>query len=183
MESSNWAEITKKTLAFVLSIIVIIIAFRIGFFYIPFVIAFAFSQLLEPLIRFCMKKFKMKRKVSALLIFAVIISAIIGIMAWGIIALISEATSFLNNFNLYYEKLSELCQKLILSFNIEKIQISSDVRHILNEASMQMLSTSSGWVKGFISKALETITSLPSIVLYIVITILVIILLLLGVNR
>lgn len=172
MESSNWTEITKKLILFALSIIVIIIGFRIGYFYIPFVIAFALSQLLEPLIKFGMKRFKLKRKVSAIIIFTIIISTIIGLTSWGIVTLITEATNFLSNFNIYYDKVSAFSQNLISNFNFDKIQVSTDVSNVINDASIQVISTSSGWVKGFVSKVLETITSLPSIILYIVITIL-----------
>ena len=171
-KTSNCMEATKKILAFALSIILIIIGFKISIFYIPFVIAFVFSQLLEPLIKFCMKKLKMKRKISAILIFLIIISGIIGIVSWGVITLITEATNFLNNFNIYYEKISSFSQNMISGLNIEKIQVPEEVQNIINNATSQIINTSSNWLKDFITKLLDVLTSLPSIILYIVITIL-----------
>lgn len=72
-----WFDITKKLLLFMLSIFLIYIGFKISIFYIPFLIAFVLSLLIEPLIRFCMRKLKMRRKVSAILIFLIILSIII----------------------------------------------------------------------------------------------------------
>ncbi len=69
MEVYHWIDILKKLLIFGFSIFLICIGFKISLFYIPFLIAFVLAQLIEPLIRFCMRKFKMRRKISAILIF------------------------------------------------------------------------------------------------------------------
>jgi predicted PurR-regulated permease PerM len=86
-----------------------------------------------------MKKLKMKRKISAIFIFAIILLIIIGIIAWGIITLITEATTFLNNFNIYFDKVSNFSQNIISNFNYEKIQISDEVKEIANNASTQVI--------------------------------------------
>ena len=147
MNFSNWIDIAKKTLIFASSVILIIIGFKITIFYIPFLIAFVLSQLLEPLIRFCMRKFKMKRKISAIIIFAIILSIVIGIIVWGVVTLITEATNFLNNFNVYYDKISSFSQSIISNFNYDKIQISNEVKEIANNASSQAIRNSIKLVK------------------------------------
>lgn len=169
---SYWLDIVKKTLIFALSVLLIFIGFKVSIFYIPFVIAFILAQLIEPLIRFCMKKLKMKRKLSAVLIFVIILSMIIGLIAWGVITLITEATNFLGNFNYYFEKISSFSQNIISNYNFDKIQVSEEVKTIISNASDEVISTASNWVKDIITKVLSILTSLPSIVLYIVITIL-----------
>lgn len=139
MNFANWLDIAKKTLIFTSSVILIILGFKITIFYIPFLIAFILSQLLEPLIRFCMKKLKLKRKISAILIFGIILSIIIGIISWGIITLITETTNFLNNFNYYYDKISYFSQNIISNFNYDKIQVSDEVKELVNNASVQII--------------------------------------------
>lgn len=142
MSFSNWIDVVKKATIFASSVILIIIGFKVSVFYIPFLIAFILSQLIEPLIRFCMRKLKMRRKVSAILIFAIILSIIIGLIVWGAITLITEATNFLSNFNYYFEKISVTSQNLISNSDFSKIQVSNEVRTIINNASTQVIRNS-----------------------------------------
>lgn len=123
-----WLKVGQKLLILAVSIFLIYLGFKLSIFYIPFLIAFIISLLIEPVIKFCMKKFKMRRKWSAILIFFIILSIIIGLIAWGIITLFTEATGFLNNFNMYFDKIYNNSQNLISKFDLSKIQISDDIR-------------------------------------------------------
>lgn len=167
-----WLDVVKKTGVFLLSIILIYVGFKVSIFYIPFLIAFALSLLIEPLIRFCMKKFKMRRKFSAILIFILILSIIIGLIAWGVATLVSEATNLLENINFYFDRISEQSQNLISRFNFDKIKLSEELLNILNSSSQDIIQTASELLKNILTKLLNAITSLPTIGLYIVITIL-----------
>lgn len=165
-------DVIKKILIFALSIILIYIGFKVGVFYIPFVIAFILSLLIEPVIRFCMRKFKMRRKISAILIFIIALSIIIGLIVWGIFALVTETTNFLSNINYYFDKINEGSQNLLSRFNFDKIKISDDLKNILDNSSQDFIQTASNWIKNILTKLLNTLTSLPKVGLYVVITIL-----------
>ncbi len=167
-----WLDVIKKILIFTISVLLIYIGFKISIFYIPFLIAFILAQLIEPLIRFCMKKFKMRRKFSAILIFAIILSIIVGLIVWGVATLVSEATNLLNNINFYIDKISNQSQSLISKFNFDKIKLSDELTLILKNSSGELIQTASDWVKTVLTKLLNSLTSLPTIGLYIVITIL-----------
>lgn len=167
-----WLDVIKKILIFLLSIFFIYIGFKISIFYIPFLIAFVLSLLIEPLIRFLMKKFKMRRKFSAILIFVIILSIIISLIIWGVITLVSEATSFLENINFYFDKISQGMQNLFSRFNFDKIKLSDEITVILQDSSNNLIQTASSWLQGFLTKLLNALTSIPTIGLYIVITIL-----------
>lgn len=167
-----WLEVIKKLFVFGLSIILIFLGFKIGIFYIPFLIAFILSLLIEPVIRFCMKKLKMRRKISAILIFVVVLSIIISLITWGIVALVSEASSFLGNINYYFDKIHEGSQNFISNFNFDKIKLSEELKVILGDSTGNFIQTASSWAKNILTKLLNTLTSLPTIGLNIVITIL-----------
>lgn len=167
-----WLEVIKKTLLFLLSILLIYLGFKISIFYIPFLIAFVLSLLIEPLIRFCMRKLKMKRRISAISIFAIILSIIIGLIVWGIVTLVSEASNLLGNINIYFDKISDSSRQLISRFDFDKIKVSEEIQTILQNSSQNFIQTASEWVKNIVTKLLNTLTSLPTIGLYIVITIL-----------
>jgi len=167
-----WLEVIKKALLFLLSILLIYLGFKISIFYIPFLIAFVLSLLIEPLIRFCMRKLKMKRRISAISIFAIILSIIIGLIVWGIVTLVSEASNLLGNINIYFDKISDCSRQLISRFDFDKIKVSEEIQTILQNSSQNFIQTASEWVKNIVTKLLNTLTSLPTIGLYIVITIL-----------
>ena len=105
IDMNYWSKVFRKILIFLLSIIGIYLAFKLAIFYIPFLIAFVLSLLIEPIIRFCMKHFKLKRRTSAIIVFIFVLSIIIGLLSWGIFALISESSNLLNSLNIYVEKI------------------------------------------------------------------------------
>lgn len=169
---SYWLDVIKKSLLFLFSIFLVYIGFKISLFYIPFLIAFLLSLLIEPLIRFCMKKFKMRRKISAILIFTIILSIIIGLIVWSIVTLVTEASNFLNNINIYIDKVSNESQSLISKFNFDKIKLSDELTTVLQNSSGEFIQTASNWVRSVVTKLLDVLTSLPTVGIYIVITIL-----------
>ena len=169
---SYWVDVFKKVILLVSSIFLIYIGFKVSIFYIPFLIAFILSLLIEPVIRFFMKKFKMKRKISAIVIFLIVLSIIIGIIAWGIATLISEASNFLGNISYYFDKIHENSQSIISNFNFDKIKVSEDLKNILSNSTGDFIQTASNWLKNFITKLLNSLTSLATIGVYIVITLL-----------
>ena len=172
IDLNYWLKVLKKLIIFIISIILIYLGFKISIFYIPFLVAFILSQLIEPTIKFCMKKLKMGRKVSAILIFILVLSAIIGLITWGIITLISEASNLLNNMNTYYEKIYNGSQNIISNLDFNKIQLSSELNNIIGNSTGEFINTASTWAKSIVTNFINTITSLPRIGLCIVITIL-----------
>ncbi|MCR5146217.1 MAG: sporulation integral membrane protein YtvI [Clostridia bacterium] len=167
-----WFGVAKKFIILLISILAIYIGFKISIFYIPFLVAFVLSLLIEPVIKFCMKRFKMRRKVSAIIIFALILSIIIGLIVWAAITLFSEVTNFLNNINVYFDKISQGSQGFISRFDFDKIKLSDEIKTILQNSSNDVINTASDWIRNILTGVLNTITSLPTIGLYIVITIL-----------
>ena len=106
IDMNYWSKVFRKIIIFLLSILGIYLGFKLAIFYIPFLIAFILSLLIEPIIRFCMKHFKLKRRTSAIIVFLLVLGIIIGLLAWAIVTLISESSNLLNSLNFYVEKIS-----------------------------------------------------------------------------
>ena len=51
-----------------------------------------------------MKKTKLSRRMSSIIIFLIVFSIIIGAVTWGIVSLISESTNLLQTLNLYIDR-------------------------------------------------------------------------------
>lgn len=172
IDLNYWLNVLKKLIILFVGILLIYVGFKVSIFYIPFLIAFIISQLIEPIIRFCMKKLKMRRKISAILIFVIVLSIIIGLITLGIITLVSEASNLLGNINYYFEKIYSGSQSIISNFDFSKVQLSSELNAILSSSTGDFITTAANWVKNILTNFLNTITSLPRIGLCIVITIL-----------
>lgn len=120
IDMSYWTRVLKKFLYVILILIGLFLAFKLAIFYMPFLIAFIISLMIEPAIRFIMKKLKFTRKTSSIIIFVIVSGIIIGAVVWGIVALISEASNLLQDLNSYVEKAYILFQNFTNRFVLIK---------------------------------------------------------------
>ena len=172
VDYSYWLDVIKKIILLISSIFFIYIGFKISIFYIPFLIAFILSLLIEPMIKFLMRKLKMKRKVSAIFIFVIALSIIIGIIVCGVATLISEASNFLGNIGVYFDKIYAGSQNLISNLKFDKIKVPDELKSILENSTGDFIQNASNWATNIVTKLLNALTSIPTIVIYIVVTIL-----------
>lgn len=80
----HWSNVFKRILYIIFTIVGIYIGYKCAIFYMPFLIAFIISLLMEPAIRFIMKRFKITRRLSAIIIFIITFGIIIGRCNMGI---------------------------------------------------------------------------------------------------
>ncbi|MBR2705349.1 MAG: sporulation integral membrane protein YtvI [Clostridia bacterium] len=164
-------KIIKKILILFFSLIATIVALKLAVFYMPFLIAFALYLLIEPGIKLLMNKFKLKRRTSSIIILAITILIIIGLIAWGIATIISEASNLLKNLNEYINIIYEFIQSKISNIDLNKLQMSEELKTIFDNSTQDILQKLSNIAKDFFSGLLATLTSIPTIAFYIAITI------------
>lgn len=172
IDMNYWTKVLRKIIILGITILGIYLSFKLAVFYMPFLVAFIISLIIEPIIRFFMKKIKLKRKTSAIIVFLVVIGIIIGLLAWGIATLITEASSMLSNVNIAFNKIYAKSQKLISNIDFNKLKVSTEVTEIFTNSTSELIGSASEWVKKILTTLVNTLTSLPTIGLYIVITIL-----------
>ncbi len=170
IDMNYWSKVLRKTVIFILTIIGVYLAFELAVFYLPFLIAFIISLMIEPIIRFCMRNFKWKRRTSAIIVFTIVLGLIIGLIAWGVITLISESSNLLNGLNGYFEKISSWFQNITSKIDLTKLNVSNDIINIIQNAGMELLGNISNWATDALNGILEFITSIPAIGIYTVIT-------------
>lgn len=172
IDMNYWSKVFKKLLVFILSIIGIYLAFKFAVFYMPFLVAFVLSLILEPIIRFFMRRLNLKRKTSAIIVFVVSLSIIIGLLIWGIVSLATESYNLLNGLNGYFEIISNRFEALISQIDLSKLHLSGEIMNIIQNSAIDILNGVTNWAKGVLTNLLEVITSIPTIIIYVVITIL-----------
>ena len=172
IDMNYWSKVFRKILIFSITIIGIYLAFKLAIFYIPFLIAFIISLIIEPVIRFLMKHIKIRRKTSAIIVFSIVLAIIIGLLAWGIISLITESSNLLNGLNGYFEKISDKFQYIVSKVDLTKLHLSNEILQTIQNSATDLLGNISVWIKNGLTAILNFITSIPTLGIYTVISIL-----------
>lgn len=172
VDMNYWSKVLKQILILALTIIGILLSFKFAIFYMPFLIAFIISQIVEPIIRFLMKKLKLKRKTSSIIVFVIVIGILVCILAFGITTLISESYNLLNGFNGYVSMISDRIQFLIDKVNFDKLNLTEDIKNTIRNSAFDLLGNFAEWGKQVLNNLIAFITSIPTMIIYTVITIL-----------
>lgn len=172
IDMNYWGKVFRNIIVLLLSIVGVFLGFKLAVFYMPFLIAFIISLLLEPIIRLIMRKTKLKRKTSSIIVFIIAIAIIIGLLVWGITSLISEASNMLSNLNVYFDEAYATVQSMISNIDFSKIQIPENVMNTIQNSAMEFLGTITQWAKGALTGVINFITSIPTIGVYVVVTLL-----------
>ena len=78
-----WSNVFKKVFYVVLAVIGIYLGYKFTIFYMPFLIAFIISTIMEPAIRLIMRKFNLTRKFSSIIVFIITFGIIIARINMG----------------------------------------------------------------------------------------------------
>ena len=167
-----FTKVIRKILILVITLFAIYLSFKLALFYLPFLVGFIISLLIEPLIKLVKRKTKFTRKTSAVLVMLCIFSILISGVAFGIVTLISESSNLLQSLNIYIEKIYNQVQKYINNVDFDKIEVSSQVISVIQTSTNDFLSLITKWITNFLTSILQSFTSLPILGVYIVITIL-----------
>lgn len=172
IDMNYWGKVVKNILVLALSILGVYLGFKLAIFYLPFLIAFIISLMLEPCIRFIMRKTKLKRKTSSILVFITAIVIIIGVLVWLGVTLVSEASNLLTSLNEYFEKGYILVQDLLSKIDFSKFNIPDNIMQTIQESATEFLATLTQWSKSALNGAINFLTSIPTIGVYTVVTLL-----------
>lgn len=164
------SKVIKRIFFLVLSILIIYLFFKLSIFYMPFLIAFVLALILESPIKFCMKKFKLKRRTSSIIIFLISIAIITSILIWGITTLVSEASNLMQGVNTYIDKAYSSIEKITNNFEITRLHLPTQVENIIQNSGNEFFDNITIWIKNALAKFIEILTQIPTIAIYVTIT-------------
>lgn len=93
-------------------------------------------------------------------------------LIWGITTLVSESASLLQGLNDYTQKAYIKVQEIVNSLDISKIKLSDELLSIIQNSSQEILNKLYAWGTKFLSDTVNVLTQIPTIAIYLVITIL-----------
>lgn len=167
-----WSNVLKRILYVVVGIIGLYLGYKFAIFYMPFLIAFLISTIMEPAIRFLMRKFDLTRRLSSIIIFIITFGIIVGGLIWGITTLVSESANLLQGLNNYTEKAYIKVQEFTNNLDISKIKLSNELLSLIQNSSESILDNLYQWGTKALSSTVSILTQIPTIAIYVVITIL-----------
>jgi len=165
-----WTRVLKKLLIAAVILAGLFISIKLSIFYLPFLIAFIVSLILEPIIRFVKNRTSFTRKTCAIIVMIIFAILIISFLVWAIFSLISEASNLLSGLNGYYDKFNNLIQKIIYDSGFSKIQLPEQVKQIIDNSSKEILEYGSNYIEKILTGLLDSITSIPIVAIYIGVT-------------
>ncbi len=171
IDMGYWTKVAKRVIALILTLIGIYLAFKLAIFYMPFLIAFIISLLIEPLIKFVNKRTSLTRKTSAIIVLIIVSIILVGLLTWGIVSLIGEATNLLQGLNFYIESIYNKIQNLISNIDFQKLKIPESVTTVIQNSLWDSIGSISNWVKEFLTSLMSFLTQIPTIAIYVVISI------------
>lgn len=163
-----WTTVLKNIAIFLASLILIFALLKLAVFYMPFLIGFIISLMIEPLIRKLAEKTGLARKTSAIIVLIIIFSILIGLIVWGVITLVTESSNLLESLNVYIEKISSFIQ----NFKIDDIKLPEKFVEIIENCTSKLLNWVTTFATNFLTNTLQKVTLIPIAFIYITITIL-----------
>lgn len=172
MLNLEYKTILKRVFWLILILGILILSAKLFMFYVPFLIAYIISLLVEPMIKWIHKKTNFSRKTSSIFVLVTVFAILIGLVVWGSIKLVAESTNLLGALNTYLEKAIDWISSIFQKIDMDKLSLSEDIQQMLQSTSSDLLNQAITFLKNTLTNLLEGLKSIPTIVIYAVITIL-----------
>lgn len=173
---SNYKKFDFKKLYFILYILLVLFfvffLFKLGLFLSPFVIAIFLSILAQPISNFLMRKLKFSNKWATISSVLIIILFLFGIVGIALLKLIGEVYNLSQNLEFYSNKVRYLWHDGIENINVYLGYFPKDFNNEIMNTLNNIVSNGSYQISLLINKFVGIVTSLPTVILYIAITVL-----------
>ena len=166
----EYTKIIKNCIIMLTGLLAFYLGLKLVLFYIPFLIGYIISALIEPIIKFIKRKTNLSRKASSIIVLVLVFVVISVFLIWGIVTLINEISGFLSGMNLYVDKIMNFIQSLWSWF--EQFNFSESINNLLQNGVTEILNNLAILLKDYMNKILQSISSIPTVFIYFVITIL-----------
>ena len=171
-KTKYYLKIGFKFLIFGLAVLGIFILYKLAVFYMPFVIAVIIACIAEPLIKFFMKKCKMKRKLASV-ISLIIIVAIIGVILTVLVSnIIQESVKLVENLNVYIMNAYNVGIEILKDVQEGRRQIPEESMELVQKSFSGMLDTVKTFIGTFFTGLINTVGAIPGGITFTFITIL-----------
>lgn len=172
-------EVFKRTLTVIMKILLaalgIYVLIRIGRYFVPFIIAFVFSSLIEPLVKFLENRLKISRKIGTVISILVVLGGISAVLGFLISRLVKEIINVYNSLNITFEGIAAFVDNILDEMNKLFLKLPVQVSDGINKALDNLSNNLANYLKPVVDVATGTIQfafSLPQVLIFVIVTIL-----------
>lgn len=162
----------KQISIILFSILLFFLGYKFIIFYLPFLIAYIISLIVEPLIKKFSAKSGLTRKSSSIIVLVFVFALLIALISWIVFNIFSEASNLLSGLNQILEKSISFVSNLFQKIDLNKFQISDQVKELVQNSSIDILNKGVNILRNFLDSVLSIVTKVPTIFIYLIITIL-----------
>lgn len=168
----SW-RIAKRLSLFIGTLLLLVFIFKFLVYFMPFFIAGIIASIIEPIIKFCMNKLNWSRRISSTVIITLTIIVIIALIIWGSIFAINKIVDFSKNIGPFITEISSTVEKEIVEIS-EKLSryIPREVVDTVVISITDFVSNAGTYIQGLLSRVLQFILSVPTLILNVVVAIL-----------
>lgn len=173
---SNYKKFDFKKLYFILYIalilIVVLLLFKLGIFLFPFVIAVFFSLITQPFANFLQNKLKLSKKFSTIISIVIFLIFFLSFISIVSLRLFGEIYKLSRNINTYAKEFERLWTYTIDQGYIYLGYLPKGFTDQIKRSIAGFISLGSTEIGRFINGLIYFVTSIPTIIIYICITVL-----------
>lgn len=171
MDKRTW-KIIQRVATFLGTILVLFLLVKFAVYFMPFLIAGILAIIIEPIIKFCMNKLKMSRRVSAFVIVSITIVLFCLAVFYGVTMAIKEVMKLTNNITPAITAVMEQTQNFINNMEINNEVLSPEVVSKLQDSLMEFIGNVGRLIIDWATNLMKYLLSVPNLIISIIITIL-----------
>jgi sporulation integral membrane protein YtvI len=172
-------EGVKRTLLTILRIALIILAIflftRLWKYIVPFIIAYFFASIIEPVVKFIENKLRIPRKIGTVFSILFVLGIIGSIIGFLISRLIKEIKAVYLNLEINMDTITEFFNRIIDKVNDIFIQLPDQITDLLSKGLQDFannLQSILGKIVDWLQASIEAAMYLPQILIFIIVTLL-----------
>lgn len=172
-------DIVRKSLLIFLRVVLIALAIflvlKLGKYFIPFILAFIFSSMIEPLVKFIEKRLKISRKIGSILSILVILGTVVTVLTFIITRLVKEIINVYESLNITIDGVTAFIYDLVDKANNLFISLPVEVADAISKTVTDVTNNLENLLKPIVDIAQGTIKfafSIPQALIFFIVTLL-----------
>lgn len=165
--------VAKRLGVFLGTLFILFFVFKFAVYFMPFLIAGIIALCIEPIIKFCMNRLKLSRRVSSIIVITLTIIGIITLVIWGSIFAVDKLIEFSKNISPLITEISTTFETELEDVSVKLEQyVPREVIDTITNSITGFVSNAGVYIKNLLGNILKIVLSVPTIILNVVITIL-----------
>jgi sporulation integral membrane protein YtvI len=158
-----------------LVVVAVLLFSKIVKYIVPFMLAYFFASLIEPIVKFIEKKLHIPRKVGTVFSILVVLGGVVSLATFVVLRLIKEIENVYSSLDINVDSIAYFFNSIVEKVNGIYIQLPIEVTDIINQAARNFTENIQKVLEGvtdFAEASIKFALNIPQMVIFIFVTIL-----------